>query len=443
VIGSPGEYRVKRDKAGRLQPFEYECAFRSELRKRTPVDGFARDDIFYIDPTGGTTAQCFKELKYLCSDVAPLWFKSNNDLENILSRMHRAEESSPASFLDASGRPGSYSWNQLRSVLLLVRHQQSPTAQSASEALDSINRAIGNILDFSSIQSRAGEERYAVEVRELWEQLGDFRPIQVSSEESMTTHVCLDGPVWVNIPPHRESTADSPDDSLDGVSVRKHFWPILKALGFSEFTDRLAHRVSKHVVEVVELLPMDLAERRTWHLPAGLFRIGVGVFWPVLGEDGLLRKNRSGEPRPTANECHISNWLVPEAALCKEARTAFNSIEDAAAILTGSALGWLDTLRDSGLALSLLQRKDWELFWSNPMMRGSGAGSSSRRLIYIGHLKYLLGKRAESRDYIRRAEEALHTWYPEHLHSRYENWMGQVKERICELDRLSTAGTDF
>ena len=59
VIRSPGEYRVKRDKAGRLQPFEYECSFRSELKKRTPVDGFDRDDIFYIDPNGGTTAQCF------------------------------------------------------------------------------------------------------------------------------------------------------------------------------------------------------------------------------------------------------------------------------------------------------------------------------------------------------------------------------------------------
>src|SRR5580704_263095 len=159
VIGSPGEDHVKRDKAGRVQPFESQCSFRCELRKRTPLDGFARDDIFYIDPDGRTTAQCFYELQYLFSELAPLWFKANNDLDGLLSRMWRAEESSSEPFPDANGVPRSYYWNRLRSVLLLLKHRQSPTEKSASKALDSISGAMGNILDFSTIQSgRPGEE---------------------------------------------------------------------------------------------------------------------------------------------------------------------------------------------------------------------------------------------------------------------------------------------
>jgi len=127
VTGSPSEDRVKRDNAGRLRPFEYECSFRSELRKRTPVDGFARDDVFYIDANGSTTAQCFQELKYLCTEIAPFWFKANNDLEGLLSRMQSAEEPGSAPFVDAAGRPGSYNWNVVRSVLLLVKHGKHRT----------------------------------------------------------------------------------------------------------------------------------------------------------------------------------------------------------------------------------------------------------------------------------------------------------------------------
>jgi hypothetical protein len=436
VIGSTGEDRVKRDRAGRLQPFEYECSFRSELRKRAPVDGFSRDDIFYIDPEGRTTAHCFHELKHLCQEVAPLWFKANNDLDETLSRMRRSDESSSAPFLDASGRPGSYNWNRLESVLLLLKHQKLQTQLSTEAALDSINRTIGNILDFSTIQSgRPGEERYAAEIGELWEQLGTFRPIPPCAENSMPGHSCLNGPIWAPGETQQPDSVGSTSPSIP-LSTRKQFWPMLKSAGFSEFTDRLAHRVSKHIVEVIEFLPVDPYERKTWNLPAGLFRVGVGVFWPSLREDGLLRKNRIGEPRPIVNECHISNWLAPGARTCKTARTAFDAIEDASAVLAGSGLGWLDLFRDYESALLQLQRKDWELFWCYPMMRGYGASSSSRRLIYIALLKLLLGSITESNEFMRLAEAAVITWYPDHLRPRYGEWVDQVKQRLCEVEAL-------
>jgi hypothetical protein len=433
VVGSPRQHRVKRDKDGRLRPFEYECALRSELRKRTPVDGFARDDVFYIDPDGRTTAQCFQELKYLCTEVAPRWFRRNNDLEYLLSRMRSAEEPNSAPFLDATGRPGSYNWDVLRSVLLLAKHQQIPNAQSASASLDSIERAIGNILDFSTIQSgRRGEEQYAIEIQELWEELGEHRPAPARSEALATAHGCLDDPAWTNR--SEVFIAIGTRGTSDEVSARKQLWPALRALGFSEFTDRLAHRASANLVETVEFLPVDQAERNAWNLPDHLFRIGVGIHWPALAEDGLLRKNKGGEPRPTVNECHISNWLVPEGVACSEARTAFVSMEVATAALLGPGLAWLNLLRNCESALALLQRRDWELFWSYPMMRGYGASSSSRRFVYTAHLNLLLGKESEYRDHIRRAEDSFRSWYPEHLHPRYEAWMDQVKTRLAKLE---------
>jgi hypothetical protein len=433
VIRSPGEYRVKRDKAGRLQPFEYECSFRSELKKRTPVDGFDRDDIFYIDPNGGTTAQCFQELRFLFSEAAPLWFKANNDLDALLLRMRQTEEPGSAPFPDAAGVPRSYNWNRLRSVLLLVKHQQSPTEQSANKALDSISVTLGTHLDFSTIQNeRPGEERFTIEMRELWEQLGNFRPVPVCCEKSMSVRGCLDGPIWTPGTTQLSGSIGSPNLS-NPVSARKRFWPILKNAGFSEFTDRLAHRVSKNLVEVVEFLPMDPMERKTLSLPAGLFRIGVGVFWPSLCEDGPLRKNRKGKSRPIVNECHISNWLVPETQSFENTRTAFDSSEDAEAALLGPGLGWLDIFTNHESALSQLQRKEWELFWCYPMMRGYGANSSSRRLVYIALLEHLLGNTSASEEYIRRAQLVIHTWYFEHLHMRYGAWIDQVKLRLREL----------
>lgn len=432
VIGSPGEVRIKRDKSGRLRPQEYECDFRRELRKRSPVDGFARNDVFYIDPEGRTTAACFEELKHLCIEFVPTWFKAHNDLTGMLVRMSSAEEADSEPFESASGLPGSYNWNRLRSVLLLVKHEQLRTEQTAREALEAIDRTIGTVLDFSTIQSqRPNQEKYVFEMRHLWDQLGSFKPIQIAGEVSRANLRCLDAEVWASLSIEREVALER-RDSPDAASVRKVLWPLLKEYGFSEFTNRLAHRISDDLVEVVEVLPMDPAERKAWNLPGGLFRIGVGVFWPTL-EDGIERKNGAGKPRPVVNECHISNWLIPSAANRKEARTSFDSVEDATTTLTIAGFTWFDILRDCNSALALLRSRNWELFWRDPLMRGFGAESSSRRLVYIAYLERLSGNMAEAQSHMRRAEEVLHKYYPKHLHSRYTDWIGHIKTRLVEL----------
>jgi hypothetical protein len=432
VIGSPWESNRERDQDGRLHPSELECSFREQVRKRAPVDGFNREDIFYIHPDGRTTAQCFREVKYLLTEVAPSWFEARNNLDALLSRMqHLVSTGDPGIF----ARPNSYSWDQLRSLLLLLKHQQSPTQQSANSALASINSTIGNILDFSTIQTeRPRQERYAFEIRELWDKLGDYRPQPACTGKSDNPGGHLDSPSFVYARSSGQALATSANP-LTLFSPRKQLWPILKRVGFVEFTDRLAHRITKDAVEVVEYLPMDRMERKAWNLPTGFFRVGVGISWPLLNYGGIFRKNRKDEPRPTVNECDISNWLVPETTFHKEARTAFHSIEDAACVLAQPALGWLEILRNHGSALSFLQRPDWELFWCYPMMRGYGASPSSRRLIYLAFLNRMLGENAESEVLIRRAEEVVDPWYPEHFRSRYQAWTAEAKSRLREHGR--------
>jgi hypothetical protein len=345
VIGSPGREWVKCDDADLLLPYEYQCQFRTQLEKRTPVDGFSRNDIFFVHPDGRTTGPCFDEVRHLLSKAAPQWFRAYNDLTSLISRMNYADESGSSKSVSTMANTGSYSWNELKSILSLLRHREAPTQHSADVALDNLNQTIGSILDFSMIQSgRPGEERYATNIRELWDQFGDFRPAPAGGDTAVNASGSLDGPIWV-------SARRQPDRSVGFLnppvvlSARAQFWPKLKSSGFSEFTDRLAHRISKDIVEVVEVLPVDPFERKTAKFPAGLFRIGVGIFWPALGWDGFLRTNRSGEPRPTVNECHVSNWLAPEAPAWKGAGTAFGSIEDGFEAIAGAGLAWLGLFR--------------------------------------------------------------------------------------------------
>lgn len=59
------ERRVKIGPDGNPRPQEYECSFRAHLKKRTPVDGFAREDIFYVAPDGRTMGAVMDEVLFL------------------------------------------------------------------------------------------------------------------------------------------------------------------------------------------------------------------------------------------------------------------------------------------------------------------------------------------------------------------------------------------
>lgn len=437
VLGSAGEHILKRDGSGLLLPREYECSFRASLKKRTPVDGFAREDIFYIDPAGHSAAPCFHEVRHLLTEVAPQWFETLNDLDGLISWMGRSDRSSTDLLSDnpANRFPisGSYVWHDLFALLLLLKHAEAPTPQSAEAAFREIERAIGTVQDFSAIiETAASREVLVARIRELWERLGSFAPLSPSRISPISARSSLVGPAWSPLAAESMSGPNG-DGQVQRLSIREHLWPILRSQGFSEFTDRLAHRIAKDSIHVVEVVPMDPAERKTWGLPEGLFRVGVGIFWPAIKEDRLFRTNRDGNPRPKATECHLTDWLIPERRRCTKARSAFDSPEGAQESLAGTAVQWFTSFATAESGLAILQQDDWEIFWCFPMMGGYGAKSSTRRFVYLATLAVRLHKLEEVREYLRLAEKAIDDWYPEHLRPRYRKWFDGLKANLVHL----------
>lgn len=433
VVGCAQEDLVKKDDSGLLRPREYECSFRTSLRKRAPVDGFERDDIFYIDPEGQTAASCFQEARRLLTDVAPVWFERLNDLETIISWMLRAEKYPSDGPADAplSASHGSLIWQDVLATLLLLKHSGSPTPESAEIAFREINRAIGALLDFpASLETAVRWEMHVLRIRQLWERLGSFAPLP-STALSLPSRSSLVGSAWAPVDANRMS-GQAGDRQLERLSIREHFGPILKNRGFTGFTERLAHRICTDSIEVVEVAPVDKTESKTWRLPQGLFRIGVGIFWPRVGEEGLFRRNRDGNPAPKVAECHLTNWLVP-AEGCFLVRTAFGSTKDAQQALEEAAFPWFNIFGRADAALAVLRRDDWEIFWNFPMMQGYGAKPSTRRLVLMTNLAYCLRQLGEAREYFSRAERAIGEWYPEHLRARYRKWIDDLRPNFDDL----------
>jgi hypothetical protein len=322
----------------------------------------------------------------------------------------------------------------VNSLLTLLQHERSPSEETAAFAVNYLDRMIGSILDFSTIQSgRPGEEKNAVDVRELWEHLGAFGPSPECSGSFPDRRGSLTSPAWSAVTESHGTIEDSERSGGETVSARVDLWPMLKRAGFSEFTDRLAHRISDDLVEVVEFLPMDPYERKASNHPPGLFRIGLGLFWNDLREDGLFRRDRVGNPRPIANECHISNWLTPSKHIDQPARTAFDSAQDAGAALSEEGLAWLGLLRDASSAESMLGRANWELFFCFPMMRGYGAKRSPRRLTYLAQFARKLGQIDRAENYLAAAEAVIDTWYVEHFRSKYRSWIAGIRERWAAI----------
>jgi len=219
-----------------------------------------------------------------------------------------------------------------------------------------------------------------------------------------------------------------PDRDFQVLSVREQIWSLLKSHGFNEFTQRLAHRPSTDSLEVVEVAPIESAERKTLG-EAGLFRVGIGIFWPVLKEDGLFRKIRGNDPRPNVSECHLSDWLIAEAGGSTIARSVFESLKQARASLEAGGIQWFNSFRSAESALSILQQDDWKIFWCLPMMRGSSANRSTRRLIFLAYLAARLHRLEQAGAYLRQADRAIGL-YPEHLRKRFREWFDAVSERL-------------
>jgi hypothetical protein len=428
--GSTFGRRVKRDSIGLARPQEYECSFRVNLKKRTPVDGFERADIFYVAPDGSTTAVVLKEAIYLLEEHAPPWFTAFEDLGSVVLAMSEngtQVRGTETLGLGASGAPGSYYACDLLASLKLELHSQSPDSISASACLAAINASAQAKLDiFSPAFTTAIEvEIESYRLRDLL--MGILGSISIPQDEFaiLPPESQLFGANWSTGP------NTLPSIPIEGtgravLSARECLWPQLRANGFVEFSDRLAHRPTGNSVEVVSFIPMDPVEKRANGYPSGLFRIGLGIFWPEIAEHEGGRRNRRGEFRPKYGECQLQMWLMPAMRAAVAGPTCFDSAELALKALREDAERWFSLCRSGEMFSRLLEQPEWQILVRYPTMRGHG----SYRSVFRAILQFALsGQSPEARAaHLKAAHEAVNH-QSEHLQPRFRSWVEKIELR--------------
>jgi hypothetical protein len=432
VLGSGNEDRMARTRKGHLVPRDHDCPFRTGLQKGSPVDGFSDPRAFYIDTEGHTVGPCFNEVVRGLEDEGLKWFASLNDLDAVLDRFRQRAE-----FKGIGGTPsliaasGSFAWHDLGARLFRLRADQDPSGYWESAVLAEIEGLVGSVLDLD--WHGADREGSALKVRQL---LGQ-RHLDSVLGSVTNRRAALLSPFWEldlpNIQPVRVYA--------DGVgSPRKLLWPILREAGFHEFTDRLAFKAEAHRVQVVEVEPIDQLERKYRGLPNGLFRVGVGVFWPALAEAGLFRCDKQGHPRPRVDQSHISDWLTPTSPTHAVARSTFTSLGDAIPALEYALGHWFPTFGEEAALTKTLEKRDLHLYCSYPMLGGIGARGSVRRLVIEAYCAHSLGFEEKAREYLADAESALELRTLKNRKERARTWIDLVKAAIDGPKRHRTAG---
>jgi hypothetical protein len=410
-------------------PPEFVCQFRSSLKKRAPIDGFPRDDIFYIDPEGKSTAACVNEACYLLMEVALPQFDSFSDLSQAIQYMEgtiKYPDGLPGLGVGIYASPTSYLWKELLATLRLLKHCDSPSIENENAALNAIDETIGAIFDFHGVDYPVSVELDRLRIQQF------FGKLSKASVQSFISH-------GLPLPQSfgSESARINPQEMLAqkappsfGHDAKKQLWQFLKSAGFSEFTERLAHRIFDNSIEVVEIVPVDRMECKAQALPGGLFRISLGLYLPLL-EESPPRTNRSGLPMPTVRECLLRNWLFPDPPNFSRSRSAFGCAADAQNRLMSHGLGWFSLFQQPHMAMSVLLQPNSEIFASYPMMRGMGSRSSSKRLILLAYFANILKKDAEVLAYLHDAEKAL-TSYHEHLRPQIKKILDQMSSGIMK-----------
>jgi len=425
LLGGLYERTVKVEAGGSLRPHEPECPFRVNLKKRSAVDGYARDDIFYVAADGSTMSAVLAEVLFLLKNEALPWFGAFSNLGKVLATI-----SDESACLEGTGRLGlgivgardSYATNHLLAGLKLTRHAQQPGEISAGECLEAIGTTIGGHLNTFSpgFNSPLVTEDGSRQMRDL---LVRIRSHLIVPEEMPRSHPAqceLLGDNW-----HFDSAiAGGAVEALAAVSPRESLWPTLRELGFVEFTDRLAHRPNADSVEVIAFFPVAPAERRANHYPGGLFRIGAGIFWPKLEEWARTRISIKGHFRPRLQDCLLQMWLMPAERAAYGGPTCFDRVEHALSSLRNDTESWFSIWRDAALRRRLLEQPDWAILTSYPTMRGHGSAHSVGRAL----IRTVLDgeSAAELTAGFAEARRAVES-YPPHLKPRFLNWVERVE----------------
>ena len=423
--GSTFERRVKIGPDGNPQPQEYQCSFRAHLKKRTSVDGFAREDIFYVAPDGHTMGAVMDEVLFLLEKEAPSWFAAFSDLGGVVTALSDTGANLKGAEnlgLGASGAPGSYNAADLLASLQLERHIERPGDVPAATCLEAIDRTVGAKLDIfaSGYTTPVNIEWDSRRIRDLLVRIRASLELPENISRSHPAQCELFGSHWDFDGSPTEGTVES----KPVPSARDSLWPELRNRGFIEFTDRLAHRPNSDSIEVVAFVPLDPAERRANSYPEGLFRLAVGVFWPKLAERDGTRMNNRGQFRPRLQDCFLEMWLMPAEQAAAGGPTCFDSVSQAVTALSNDAEARFSIWRDLSSKKCLLEQPDWAILTYYPTMRGHGSATSVPRSL-IGAM---FGEQSPASltaafDEARKAVDR----YPDHLKSRYRTWVDRAE----------------
>ena len=419
VIGGRSEEAIKRDKSMRLLPQEYHCTMRKHLKKRSTVDGFERDDIFFMDADGRTAAACFREACALLSAVAIPWFDACHDLSAVVERLEAGTATSALLHYGVSTAPSSLIWNDTLATLRLAAHPVLDQRTHAAVIHD-IDRLAGSILDVGKpVWGPLDAEGESLRFRSFLTRAGAW-----AGHAETTLHRAWDLPSLEHLP----SGAPATSEELD-LAIKKELWPVLRQAGFAEFSRKLARRRTETFIEIVAVEPLNRVLQKRLKLPSGLFHVGLGIFWPVLSRSARPPVNRAGKVQPSFNDCHVVMWLIAEHPPFSRARCAFGTIAEARDRLLREGLPWLEEFRDPASAVRLASLGNIESLCAYPMMRGWGSASSAARNLMIAAWANLAGDRQLSHDALVRSENAIGGHF-EHLQLLYRDWLEIVRKRV-------------
>lgn len=152
------------------------CTFQRILKKRSSVDGFEDDFLFYIDPKGETASAVFREAVALLEEDALLWLMTLNDLGQIVEAISAeqlpgdGEQALRPQLVSARSSKG---YADLLATLKIHRYLQDPESVSPFACLYEINRAAAFNLDiFESVFTLAQSVEFdAYRCKELLQQI--------------------------------------------------------------------------------------------------------------------------------------------------------------------------------------------------------------------------------------------------------------------------------
>jgi hypothetical protein len=74
------------------KPKDYECHFRSKLRKRITQANYARNDIWYVEPDGSNLLDVLSDARSVLMSEGMEWFYRISDLDSALDILLNEDE---------------------------------------------------------------------------------------------------------------------------------------------------------------------------------------------------------------------------------------------------------------------------------------------------------------------------------------------------------------